>query len=124
MNAKPEHPVDPKKAIKHFWAMVVWNCQTENVEILEITQATIQASISALSKDEDWGSPFDYDIKVVKSGEGMETEYAVNPAPKKAVVKEAMESLVTKPVNLEALFTNGDPFAKPELTVVKDDLPF
>lgn len=30
---------DPKdQKAKHFWAMVVWNYETERVEILEITQ--------------------------------------------------------------------------------------
>jgi len=120
---KPSAPVDPTKPIKHFWAFVVWDAKENSIKILEITQAGIQSAIGTLAKDADWGSPFNYDIKVVKTGEKLETEYAVNPVPHKAISKEIKELLAAKPIDLQKLFAGEDPFETDKLVVV-DDLPF
>lgn len=112
MNEKPAKSIDPKKPIKHFWAFVVWNVNEEQIQIMQITQATIRNSIEALCKDEDWGSPFGYDIKIIKKGEGKETEYSVNPAPHKEVSKEVLQAFKERPINLEALFISADPFSQ------------
>lgn len=109
MNAKPV-PVDPTKPVKHFWAFVVWNVKDKKIQILEITQVSIQTSISNLSKDADWGNPFAYDIKVTKTGSGMETEYAVTPCPKSELPDEGKKAFLAQKVDLNKLWTNDDPF--------------
>jgi len=111
---KPEAPIDPLKPIKHFWAFIVWNYQSKDIQIMEITQSTIQTTIQNLTKDEDWGSPFDYDIKIIKSGKEKDTKYAVNPSPKKPLTDEQTRLALEKRINLNALFTNTDPYAKSE----------
>src|SRR5882762_7034587 len=68
MDKKPAAPFDPKQGIKHFWAFVVFDYVGKKISILEITQAGVQSAIKTLTSDADWGSPFDYDIKVTKSG--------------------------------------------------------
>ena len=110
MDAKPSKPIDSNKAIKHFWAFVVHDTKSNSIKILEITQSSIQGAISALSKDADWGAPFGYDIKVVKSGDGMETEYVVNPVPHKPITQEVKDLLAAKPIDLEKLYDGADPF--------------
>lgn len=109
---KPARPVDPKKAVKHFWAMLVWNYLEEEIQILHITQASIRKSLEALCSDDDWGAPYFYDLKIVKSGDGMETEYSVNPIPHKQLAPAIQQKFMEKRCNLEALFDNGDPFSK------------
>lgn len=111
MNEKPLKSIDPKKPIKHFWAMVVWNVQLEQIQIYQPTQSTIQEAIKSLGRDEDWGSPYDYDIKIFKKGEQKLTEYNINPSPKKPVSKEILQAFRDKPIQLEALFEGLDPFA-------------
>ncbi len=91
---KPTAPIDPKKPIKHFWAFVVWNYKSEALQILEVTQSSIQGAIQSLTRDADWGSPFLYDIKVIKAGELLDTTYTVNPVPHKPVTKEVQAALV------------------------------
>ena len=113
MDEKPEKSVDPKKPVKHFWAMVVWNYKLERVQVLELTQSGIQKTIRALSGDADWGSPLEYDIKVLRTGDGMDTEYQVNPIPHKPVAAEIAEQAKQLNINLEALFTGDDPFTTP-----------
>jgi len=44
---------------KHFWTFV-WNFETKMVEILEITQTTIQTALEELINSEGWGSLFGY----------------------------------------------------------------
>jgi len=111
MSEKPAKPFDPAKPMKHFWAFIVWNVNEEQIQIMQITQSTIRSSLESLSKDVDWGSPFEYDIKINKKGEKMETEYTVNPAPHKPVSVEILKAFKDRPIQLEALFEGLDPFA-------------
>ncbi len=110
MKAKPEKPMVSGSTIKHFWAFIVWNYQDQQVQILEITQSTIQKTIGDLSKDEDWGAPFEYDLKVIRKGDGMETEYSVTPSPKKVLSDDIKKAALDKPCNLEALYSGSDPW--------------
>ena len=65
-----------------------------------------------MSEDADWGSPIGaYDIKVTKKGSKLDTEYTVTPIPKSPVSDEIKSAFKAANVNLQALFTNGDPFA-------------
>jgi len=106
---------------RRFWAMVVWNYQTEAVEILEITQRGIQKSINALARSKDWGSPFDYDIVIEREGEKLETTYSVRPSPKKELKKEIKETYKEAEIKIEALYKGEDPFAK-ELSIKEKEV--
>lgn len=108
---------------KHFWAMVVWNYNEEAIQVLEITQASIQKAILAIARDPDWGDPFGFDIKITRKGEKLETEYSVNPVPHSKVSEAVQEAYMEKPVNLEALFEGEDPFDVSDVAA-SDDLPF
>lgn len=121
MHAKPAAPVDPKKEIKHFWAMIVYNYRSKEIQILEITQKSIQIAIQGYAKDPDWDNPFGYDVNVTREGEGMETEYTVSPKPHKAVEQEIIDAFFNKPCNLEALFDGADPFGEyRDYTIIND----
>jgi hypothetical protein len=111
MDQKPAKPFDASKPMKHFWAFIVWNVNEEQIQIMHITQATIRSCLESLSKDQDWGSPFQYDIKINKKGEKMETEYTVNPVPHKPVSQEILKAFRDRPIQLEALYEGLDPFA-------------
>src|SRR3990167_6890806 len=45
----PMNEIDDEEQVKYFWAMVVWNYQEEQIQILEITQKSIQKAIKALA---------------------------------------------------------------------------
>lgn len=96
---------------KHFWAMAVYNYRDEAIQILEITQATIQKAIKALAKDSDWGSPLGYDLVVTRSGKELNTEYTVQPKPAKELDKVVAEKFKATKIRLEALYDGEDPFA-------------
>lgn len=121
---KPEKPINPDKKIKHFWAMIVWNYNEQAIQILQITQSSIQKSIQDLINDADWGKPYGYDIKIIRKGEKMETEYSVNPSPHKPISEEIKDAFFDKPIYLEALFDGSDPFQKRDNFSPIEDLPF
>ncbi len=102
--------IKPDSKVKHFWAFVVWNYATKAVEILELTQSTIMQAIENLTHDEDFGSPKGYDIKVTRSGQGIETEYSTIAKPPKETPAEILAAYAEKKINLEALYDNGNPF--------------
>ena len=97
--------------IKHFWAFVVWNYRSAKLQILEITQVSIQGAIEDLVLNEDWGSPETYDLTITKKGQKLDTEYSVQPSPHKTAPPEAMDALTHININLPALFKGEDPFA-------------
>jgi hypothetical protein len=111
-DSKPSKSIDPKKPVKHFWAMIVWNYSEEQIQILHLTQTSIREAIETLVNDENWGAPYCYDIKVFKTGEKIDTEYKVTPVPHKALDPYVIGQFTQKPCNLEAIFTTIDPFDK------------
>lgn len=111
MNQKPAQAINPEKAIKHFWAMIVWDYADESIKILQLTQAGIRKALQAYTQDKDWGAPYFYDLKITRSGAKMETEYTVMACPGKPVGPEVRAAFHAKPIRLEALYTGDDPFA-------------
>ena len=90
--------------------MPVWNYKAKRVQILEITQKGIQRTLRSLAKDEDWGSPLGYNISVVRTGEGLQTEYETIPAPPSELSDEIKNAHAAMKINLEALFSGEDPY--------------
>lgn len=107
---KPSASINPDRAVKEFWAFIVWNYAEEKIQILQITQKSIKTAIDALSRDEDWGAPYFYDIKIAKTGKELNTEYAITPMKPKPLAAGVKEAFYASRCNLEALFTNDDPF--------------
>lgn len=125
IDKKPDKPLGDRP-IRHFWAFIVWNYNEQALQILEITQATIQAAIQNLSRDSDWGDPYAYDIKITRKGQDLSTEYAVTPSPVKTIAPEIYKIALDKPANLEALFEGEDPWqvTSKQTPLEIDDLPF
>jgi hypothetical protein len=55
-------------------------------------------------------NPLGYSTTVNRKGENLETEYSVVPSPAQPTTKEVFQAYKEKPMNLEALFTGGNPF--------------
>ncbi len=97
--------------VNHFWAFVVYNYEAKRVQILEVTQKSIQTQMQDYIKNPDWGNPKDYDITVNRKGTSMnDTEYTVMPSPHKPVDPSIKEQFEKMRINLEALYEDEDPF--------------
>ncbi|MDO8430394.1 MAG: hypothetical protein Q7S72_00165 [Candidatus Taylorbacteria bacterium] len=98
---------------KHFWSLLVWNYEQETLQIMHITQKTIQRALRALAKNKRWGNPRNYDIVIVRTGQDLQdTEYEVIPEPPTEADKKIKDAYAKTTVNLEALFEGKDPFEK------------
>ncbi len=113
---------DGKYRINHFWAFIVWNYKTGSVQILEVTQKTIQKSVEALVASEAWGDPKGYDIVITKTGEQLKTEYHVNPEPPKALEEHVQALYKDTYINLNALYTGANPFDEATESVDPDSV--
>ena len=111
---KPKSPIVPGKTIKAFWAMVVWDYQKEDLQILEITQNVLRRSLEMLFINEDWGDPTSFDFKIKKEGTGINTNYKVIPIPPKPMNKAIKDAVEGTKIRLEALYECGDPWADTE----------
>lgn len=113
--------INKKNPVKHFWSAVVYNYATKQVEILEITQKGILEGILNYVNSPSWGSPKSYDLIVKREGEGLETKYAVMAEPKVALAAGIRDQFEKSNINLEALWTNDNPFGDTGTVQVTDD---
>lgn len=101
-----EKPDDIKQGgkVKEFRAFVIYNYDAKRVQIMSINQNTIKSQLFNLSRDPDFGNPTEYDLKINKSGESLETKYIVKALSKTPLPKEVAEAQFNTKTNLEALF--------------------
>lgn len=118
-NNKPAKSIDPKKPVKHFWDMIVWNYREEQIQILHITQASIKKSLETYAKSKAWGAPNFYDINIVRTGKDKDSDYQVIPMPPKPVESYVIQAFKERPCNLEASFDGGDCFDKESRILTK-----
>lgn len=109
--------------VRHFWAFPVWNVTAKQVQILEVTQRTIQESILSLNESQDWGDPTGYDIIIRKSGSGLDTEYNVLPGKAEPTPTEAQREYLKANIDMDALFRGGDPFGAGDGNTTNGDGP-
>jgi len=109
-NGKADRP-------KLFWAMLVWNYATNQVETWEVTQRSIQDAIEAYADDEEWGHPNQYDLKISKSGKELDTTYAVIASPAKPAPKEAIEAYESSGISLDSIFSDAPALVAAQLQV-------
>lgn len=96
--------------IKHFWAFCVWNYDLNMVQILEITQSSIQSAMK-IKIDNREGNATENDFIITRTGEGFNTEYDVDVANPSPIPTDAVVAMKAKKINLEALYNGGDPFS-------------
>ena len=94
---------------KVFVAVGVYNYETQSVQVWEITQKALKESLDLISRDADFGHPHNYDLKITRRGDGLETTYSMVPIPG-ALLPEVQNAIENGQPNLEALLTNDDPF--------------
>lgn len=90
-----------------FWALPVYNFETEGFEVWQVTQKGIRDTLVALQANEDWGDPTGtYSITINKKGEGLDTKYTVTPNPvekDKEKIAAAMEQYAGSEIDLETM---------------------
>ena len=99
--------------VKRFLASLVYDYSSADFKIMEITQKSLMDQLFKFMKDEDYGDPNGYDVKISRTGEGKNTEYNLVAAPPKPLSKDISAAFDKLTCNLDALFDGDDPFADP-----------
>lgn len=108
---KYQNPADNREKAYYFWSMLIWNYEASRVQLMEVRQATIRSLLTDLNENPDWGDPKQYDVTVVKKGEGRDTEYTIQPSPnKKPVTGEIKEALDNTTFNADSYMASEDPW--------------
>ena len=98
--------------VRHFWCGVIWNYKESKIQIMEITQKSIQDPIYNYEMDEDWGDVKSYDLKITRTKENDKVKYEVTPAPKTELSMDIANAFAEKNINLNALYDGKDPFGE------------
>jgi len=109
-DARPEADYGEGTKPRVFIAVAVWNHEERCTQVWEITQRTLQESLDALTRDPDFGHPANYDLKITRKGEGMDTTYSMVPMPGEQN-EDVVNAIAELRVNLDALLNGEDPFA-------------
>src|SRR3954470_3585066 len=115
--AEIRNTLDNRRKAKHFWAFTVYNHRVKAVQVLVVKQQTIMRAVEAFGRNPKWGNPKGYDLIVEKTRTGSQArdvEYSVIPEPPAPLDPGIVALAKDVPVNLEALYGGGDPFARPE----------
>lgn len=109
------------EAVKHFWAFPVFNMDTKQMQILEITQKSLMGALQDLAKDKDWGDPIlNYQITIKKTGEGLKTEYQILPVPLKMDKQEIAQAYEESDIEMDKFFDNKEE----ESDIISESDPF
>lgn len=82
------------------YAWVVLDRSDGQVKVYECGWMVFEQVLN-LARDEDYGDPTQYDLKITKTGEGLDTNYTVIAVPKKtALTAEEKEKLEEANINL------------------------
>lgn len=90
---------------KFFFAFVVYNYDAGKVQIMEVTQRTVQAALQSYAENKKWGDVGGYDFVVTATGDGLEREYTTIAEPHSEAPKAEIGH-----IHLQALLTGEDPF--------------
>lgn len=107
---KPDSPINPEKPAKLFISTIVWNYTKKKIEIFHCDKMSIIKELKKLAEDADWGSLYEYDIRVKREGKEQQTRYTITPLPQKPLDLTIKVAFKAKPIDLQEIFNNGDPF--------------
>ena len=99
--------------LKRFLAAVVYDYISDDFKILQITQRTLMDLLFKYMYDEEYGDPRNYDVKISKTGAGINTKYSLVAAPPKPVQPELQARFDQLTCDLTRLYDREDPFSPP-----------
>lgn len=97
---------------KLLWMFKIWNYETKQIQIREVTQKTIMQEMQILKQDEDYGDVTQYDLKVTRTWSTKnDTKYSLLPWQKSEVSDEIMEAYKNSEIdfNIEEYDDLNDP---------------
>lgn len=105
-------PTDLPKGEKLAWLCVAYNYKDHAVQVWEISQKKIREQITMLCKDEDFGNPLAYDLKVTRTWSWQnDTVYSIQWLGKTPVEDWIVEKLSQLTIDFDKFIAEwGSPF--------------
>jgi hypothetical protein len=102
------------EAIKFALALPVYNYDSAQVQVLQLSQKSIIRELDAISQMADYDDLTAIDFILGKEGSGLTTEYKITPVPRKKGadkdIASAWEDTRAAGFDLSRLLEGGDPF--------------
>ena len=99
---------------QHFWAIQIFNLETNEPQVWGITQRTIQRAIRSFADNPNWGDPSGYVIAVTRTGTGLKTKYTLMPEPPVAPPSdEIIKAMAEAKIDCREMFARDGKGEKP-----------
>jgi hypothetical protein len=95
-------------ATKYAWP--IYNVTAQQAQVWQASMTTFKR-VQGLAKDEEWGNPETYNIKVTREGEMKETVYHLNPSPNKTPLTDTQKAEVAK-LDMEKMIKGSIPLSQ------------
>ena len=106
----------PEK-VKFAMAVPVYNYDNESVEILSLTQKTLQQELDDISQMDDYQDLTAWDFVLGRTGAKLETKYTLRPVPRKKASNAMLETEWAKALkqgfDITRMLEGGNPFSGP-----------
>lgn len=105
---------------KLYWSVVVFNYDTNTVQIWDMYQKVFKDSLFAIASSRTKNDWTKFDIEIIKKGEKTESKYTLLTGENQELSDEIKKIITETPVNLKAMETGEDPFAISDLPEIDD----
>jgi hypothetical protein len=95
---------------KRTWAFKIWNYDTQEIQVWEVSQKSIQSYLSAIPQGKIKNDWLKYPIQITRKGDKMDTEYLLDKGDTSLIPAEAEKAKANTYVNLSAMIAGQDPF--------------
>jgi len=103
----------PEK-VKFAIAVPVYNYETSSVQIMQLSQKSLQNELDDISQMEDYADLLSWDFVMGKEGNGLETRYSLRPVPRKkgsqGTIESAWSDAVSGGFDINRILTGENPF--------------
>lgn len=103
----------PEK-VKFALAVPVYNYETSSVQIMQLSQKSLQNELDDISQMEDYADLLSWDFVMGKEGNGLETRYSLRPVPRKKgsqdTIEYAWSDSVSGGFDISRILTGENPF--------------
>ena len=102
------------EAVKPALAIPVYNHDTKQVQIMQLTQKSIIRELDSISQMEDYSNLIEWDFVLGKEGNGLNTEYSLRAVPRKKgtdpAIQEAWSEVKKAGFDIPRLLDGTNPF--------------
>tara|TARA_R100001594_G_scaffold19766_3_gene38494 strand:- start:6534 stop:7118 length:585 start_codon:yes stop_codon:yes gene_type:complete len=95
-------------------AVPVFNHDAGSVQVLQVSQKSINREFDSISQMEDYSNLLEWDFVLGKEGNGLNTEYSLRAVPRKKGTQDAItaawEEAKSNGFDISRLLSGGNPF--------------